>query len=204
MIQRLSLLALLAAVTLTGCSPDVPGTEGLEQITIVLFEGADRELVEDIAEGVQGVYGVPVSVADGEPLPLPTEALDETRGQYLAATLRDGLPAPADEHDRTLGLTEADLYARKLNFVFGQAQLPGDRAVMSLARLRPEFWGHNEPDRDLLLERAVKIAVHELGHTFGLRHCDTPGCIMQFANVLLQLDQTNLEFCSDCHAKLGR
>ena len=153
---------------------------------------------------MQGIYGVPVSVAEGEALPLPAQALDDTRGQYLALTLIDALPPPADPHDRTLGLTEADLGARKLNFVFGQAQLPGDRAVMSLARLRPEYWGHHEPDRGLLRERGVKIAVHELGHTFGLRHCDSPGCIMQFANMLAQLDDMNVEFCDDCEAKLGR
>ena len=57
-----------------------------------------------------------------------------------------------------------------LSFVYGQAQLEGQVAVVSLARLRPEFHGLL-PDAAVLERRAATEAVHELGHTFGLVHC---------------------------------
>ena len=34
------------------------------------------------------------------------------------------------------------------------------------------------PREDLLRERLVKEAAHELGHTFGLRHCADWRCVM--------------------------
>ena len=63
-----------------------------------------------------------------------------------------------------------DLYVPVLTFVFGEAQLEGNCAVVSTARLHEEFYGMPASD-DLLGERLLKEAVHELGHTFGLRHC---------------------------------
>ena len=39
-------------------------------------------------------------------------------------------------------------------------------------RLRQEFYGL-EKNEQLFLQRVVKEAVHELGHTFGLGHCQS-------------------------------
>ncbi len=72
-----------------------------------------------------------------------------------------------------LALTGRDLFVPVLTFVFGQAQLGGRVAVVSLARLRQEFYGM-APNGEILMERAVKEALHETGHTFGLVHCRGP------------------------------
>lgn len=170
--------------------------EGLERIRFVLFEGMDRELAEEIARGTEDVYGVPVAIVD-ETVGLPDRGYNSTRGQYVASALIRALP-PSDPGVKTLGITDRDLYAPDLNFVFGQAQLPGDRAVMTIARLRQEFWGE-QADRDLLIERAVKEAVHELGHTLGLCHCDDPECVMHFSNRLADTDRKGRGICAECH-----
>jgi archaemetzincin len=65
-----------------------------------------------------------------------------------------------------LGVTACDLYVPVLTFVFGEAQLDGNCAVVSVARLKEEAYGMPRRE-DLLRERLVKEAVHELGHTSG-------------------------------------
>ena len=84
--------------------------------------------------------------------------------------LRSLLNLKPEGENRLLGITDVDLFIPMLSFVLGQAQLGGPTAVVSVARLRQEFYGL-PPDLPLLRARAVKEAVHEIGHTFGLTHC---------------------------------
>ena len=63
-----------------------------------------------------------------------------------------------------LAVTERDLFIPVLTFVFGQAQLGGRVAVVSLARLRQEFYGL-APNREVFWSAPLKEALHETGHT---------------------------------------
>ena len=103
--------------------------------------------------------------------------------------------------EKVLGVTGEDLFEQGLNFVFGEASPAQGIAVISLCRLRQEFNGEF-PDPELLINRAVKEAVHELGHTFGLGHCSNMYCVMHFSNCLADTDIKNSTFCSKCHPKL--
>ncbi len=58
-----------------------------------------------------------------------------------------------------------------MNFVFGEAYKGGRVAAIYLPRLRQEFYGL-ESNKLVFHERIVKEAIHELGHTFGLFHCN--------------------------------
>jgi len=81
--------------------------------------------------------------------------------------------------------------------------LGGRVAVVSLARLRQEFYGL-EPNRDVFLERTYKEVLHEAGHTFGLVHCTERGCAMSLATNVRQIDLKQAAFCGSCGALLRR
>jgi archaemetzincin len=101
-----------------------------------------------------------------------------------------------------LGVINVDLYVPELNFVFGEADIYSGVVLISLTRLRQEFYGLR-PDRKLFGERAVKEAVHELGHACGLDHCDSPDCIMYFSNSISDTDRKGPGFCGPCKERLG-
>jgi archaemetzincin len=162
----------------------------------------DGELLRDIAERTAQVYGVPYRLAT-EATQLPDGALEQRTRKYRADALLEEL-----KHRRPgrgvhrLGITEADVSIEDWNFVFGLAEMPGSTAVMSLAKLRPR-----RPSREsdaLLRQRAVKIAVHELGHTFGLRHCPDERCVMSYTETAAGVDRTGETFCAKCRSRLRR
>jgi archaemetzincin len=132
----------------------------------------------------------------------PALAFNRTRGQWSSIafleTLLGRVPAGVS---RVLGVTERDLFVPVLSFVYGQAQLGGKVAVVSLARLRPEF--HGLPAAPAVLaRRAATEAVHEVGHTFGLVHCLDRHCPMSLSIDLPDLDGKTEAPCAACRALL--
>lgn len=137
--------------------------------------------------------------------PIPQDAYNVSRRQYYSSIILAKVRnyVEKSEADRVLGVTEVDLYVPRLNFVFGEAECPGRTAIVSLFRLRPEFYGRS-PDWPLFVERCAKEAVHEVGHTLGLGHCPNSACIMFFSNSILDTDRKKLAFCEKCWPKVLR
>ncbi|MEM2214877.1 MAG: archaemetzincin family Zn-dependent metalloprotease [Candidatus Nezhaarchaeales archaeon] len=139
-------------------------------------------------------------------LELPTHALNESRRQYNSSVVLDELLRLYNKglfgyYQKVVGLADVDAYVLGLNFVFGEAILGGPVAVVYLARLRSEFYGEMR-NREILVERTCKEVVHELGHTFGLRHCPNPKCVMHFSNTILDVDFKEMLFCLRCQSTL--
>ena len=103
--------------------------------------------------------------------------------------------------DRVLGVMDADIFASELNFVFGEAACPGKAALISEWQLKPEFY-EAPPDMELFAQRSLKEAVHELGHTLGLRHCSRSSCVMYFSNSILDTDRKQSLFCDECYLQV--
>jgi archaemetzincin len=129
---------------------------------------------------------------------MPVTAFNAVRKQYEALQVMRAIAETVpDDATRALGIIEEDLSIPMLTFVFGQAQLQGRLALMSLARLRQEFY-KLPANRELMFTRVIKEALHELGHTFGLVHCPTSACVMTLANDIQHVDGKKSEFCGGC------
>jgi len=174
---------------------------GMDQLILIIpIEPMDSETLTALGLALGAVFHLPVKT--GEALPIPSEAYNDRRGQYHSSLILDMLkPLRSPDVYRVLGVIDEDLYVPGLNFVFGEADIEKGVAVISLVRLREEFFGC-PPDRKLFLERTVKEAIHELGHTFGLGHCTDSHCIMCFSNSLEDTDRKGPAFCPICRRKL--
>ena len=154
------------------------------------------DVLDAVASAVEGALGA--RIRRSPPWPAPGFARDPDRDQYSAPAILMELKAlSTGGSPRILGVTESDLFIPMLSFVFGQAQLRGPLAVVSLARLRQEFYGL-PPDNALLLSRAAKEVLHELGHTFGLVHCPDTLCAMSLSADILQVDRKQDAYCEGC------
>jgi archaemetzincin len=108
---------------------------------------------------------------------------------------------PADGM-RILGLTGADISTTKGRFhdwgVLGLGDEPGTATVISSFRCRKKA-----RDAAHARERLAKVAVHELGHSFGLDHCPTPGCLMNDAEGKVSSVDDESDLCPRCRARLA-
>jgi len=160
----------------------------------------DNNILEELKEKLNQTFGCPLELIP-EAIKLE-QAYDSKREQYLASKLLARLKKSGAAKDaKVLGIFDVDLYVPGLNFIFGQAEITSGVALISLCRLRQEYYDLL-PDEALFLDRAIKEAVHELGHTFGLEHCKNAKCVMHFSNSLADTDWKQAAFCSKCRPKL--
>jgi len=137
---------------------------------------------------------------------IPKEAYNQWRKQYNAEVIMSMLSKVSevkfiDKSIPTLLLTGFDLYYAGLNFIFGLEDPARCCAIVSLARLKPEFYDE-KPSRSLLEERIVKEVIHELGHYIGLDHCYNNKCVMSFSPSVFDVDKKQKEFCDDCKIRI--
>jgi archaemetzincin len=170
-------------------------------ITLISYGHFEREFLEDIAECVRHEFGYPVNIEESRKD--LSEFYDPARKQYdgnrLLKTIDDEL---SSRSLKTVGIFRVDLFIPILTYIYGQAFLNGRTAIASLFRLKNERYGLEENEQ-LLLERFKKEIIHELGHTFGLKHCYVPGCVMASSNYVEDIDQKSGEFCGKCREDLG-
>jgi len=171
------------------------------KIGILPIGHVETAITVRIKENLRRIFPDTNCVVIDEKLPLREEAFDKRRKQYRSNTILSeiqGYAAKKADLNRVLGVVDADIFVPELNFVFGEAVCPGKAALISLWRLKPEFYG-DAPNMELFSARALKEAVHELGHTLGLRHCPRSSCVMHFSNSIFDTDKKQSLFCDRCY-----
>ncbi|MEJ2040243.1 MAG: hypothetical protein P8X55_15125 [Desulfosarcinaceae bacterium] len=170
-----------------------PGREAL--LDLIPLGPVDPLAVSVAAAHLQTVLGLPTRIEPAQAR--PDFAFLVARRQYDAAAIIKHLDQDRRERPFRLGLVAGDLCVPILTYVFGESQLGGHAAVVSLYRLR-------DRQRHLVYERVAKISLHEVGHLLGLEHCRAAGCLMRFSKQLDQLDQLPLMFCPACEYETAR
>lgn len=167
------------------------------------FSRAQARVIEITAGFLEAFYGLPVKR-------LPQRAftatypnvrfndLMHTRQIKTGHILNDVLPPLLPPDGAALiAFTTDDLYPDpSMNYVFGQASLDKRVGAWSLYRLS------DRATSDKFIHRVIKIAAHETGHMFSMRHCTKYECVMSGTNHLGETDRRPIDACPECMAKV--
>ncbi|UCG04833.1 MAG: archaemetzincin family Zn-dependent metalloprotease [Desulfobacterales bacterium] len=164
-------------------------------IAIVPVGSFDLELIEFISEQIKQVFGFSCEI-----LPLLNDlafAFDSNRKQYHSTKILERLADKIPPHvAKALAIVQVDLFIPILTHVYGEAQLGGKVCAVSTFRLNE---GHPHLNiREPYLSRIMKEAIHELGHTFTLRHCKDHNCLMHYCRNETDVDRKTEELCRYC------
>jgi archaemetzincin len=171
-----------------------------ENITLISFGHDEKEFLEWVARDVEKEFSLPVKIKD-DYLDL-SDFFDPSRRQYNGTLLLKKIDTDfASDSVKTIGLFHVDLFIPILTYIFGQAFLNGRSGIVSMYRLTNERYGIKMDDK-LLLDRYRKEIIHELGHTFGLIHCNIPTCVMRASTYVEDIDQKGHKLCKHCKVNL--
>jgi len=158
----------------------------------------DDGLIASVGDGVRAVLGL--QWRPGDAMPLHAEWRDAESGLYPSVHLMHALIArrgAEDEDDElrwTLAIADAGFCAPRVGTVFGEAEVEGCCAVVGLEPLR----AGSGADADVLRDRALSVALHELGHLGGVHHCRRASCVMYPSSHIADTDRKGTALCPDC------
>lgn len=171
------------------------------------FTDSEKEVIRQTADYMRAFFNLPVILGDARPIGKVPDSMTRTifpndRQIRTSYFLEDVLPGLLPEKAAALiCLTNFDLYPEETwAYVFGQASLDRRVGVWSLWRLQNR---RGRPDKKLFLTRTLKIAMHETGHMFSMRHCTKYECLMSGTNNLLETDRRPIDVCPECMAKIA-
>jgi len=175
-------------------------SNSVHKIIISPIGDVTPDLLGPISDEIKRIYGYPTEV-----LSLLDDlefAFHPTRNQYHSTPILEQLAAKAPTNAiKVLALVEVDLFIPILTHVYGEAQLGGKACIVSTIRLNE---GHSYLNtQEPFLSRIVKEAIHELGHTFQLRHCREHTCLMHYCRNESDVDRKSDQLCRYCKILLN-
>lgn len=173
------------------------------------FSAEQKRVIQLTADYMRAFYNLPVKLQREMPLgsvPKGKSRKIEYRNNlqirtdyFLDSLLPKMLPGDAAA---LIAFTNYDLYPGETwQFVFGQATFEKRVGVWSLYQFAEARTGKSDPE--LLLSRTLKIAMHETGHMFSMKHCIKYECLMSGTNNLAETDRRPLDSCPECMAKVA-
>lgn len=188
---KIVLIYLLFIYVLSSCSEKKEGViKDGEAVTILVqpFKDINSGDVAEVAKQIRKLYP---KVKILEPVDLPTKSYYKPRNRYRADSIISFLSKNTRKSFVTIGLTTKDISATKGNIkdfgIMGLGFRPGTSCVASSFRL----------DKKKSNEQLFKVAIHELGHTQGLKHCPEKKCFMRSAEGKNPTDEET-DFCKKC------
>ena len=167
------------------------------------FNAKQQKTIEITAGYLEAFYDLPVEQMKAQPLTAKYPNFRNNRSTHnrqIKTTYINNevlLPMLPKDAAALIALTNEDLYPDEtMNYVFGQASLENRVGIWSLYRLH-----ENTDDHNFLL-RTLKIAAHETGHMFSMRHCTKYECVMSGTNYLGETDRRPIDACPECTAKV--
>jgi archaemetzincin len=160
----------------------------------------DSSLIDKIMKGVSDCFGYP-AIKDSliEDMEF---AFDSVREQYNSTLLLEKLcPLTHANTIKVLAVCDRDLFIPILTHVYGEAQLNGKASVISIYRLKDNLPLIN--GQSVFFQRVIKEAVHELGHTFNIRHCPNKSCAMHYCHSIGDVDNKSNQLCRYCDIMLA-
>ena len=162
---------------------------------------SNTQLLEKITKALQQTFKTGVSRIS---LSLDTDSLYslERRQYYSTGFIEQSAKQTTQINGKVVLITELDIYVPVLTFLFGEAQLKGKHSIVSVFRLHEEFYS-GVTNNELLYERTIKEVFHELGHNFGLIHCQDWDCVMHSSNSIEEVDLKGNAYCKNCFSSLN-
>jgi len=173
------------------------------EIYIVPIGDVDEKYLYPLIPKLEKRFTTKVHLALDKRMPSPDYAYDRDAKKYVAIYMvKELLKVDVPEDAKILGVANVDLYVPEsdFEFIFGQAQFGrnGRAAIISTLRMDPKSYVGGKPNDELLIQRMMKEAIHELGHVFGLRNCSEIECVMYLPKNLKSLDKKSDSFCLNC------
>lgn len=181
-------------------------------IGIQVLGNVEETIIDSLKTTITNEYDAKVSILENINIPKSSFVNIKSpryRADSLLIYLKNIKP---DSIDFIIGFTALDISTSKKDSkgnikkpeskykdwgVMGLGFRPGTSCIVSSYRLK-------HTNKSILMDRIKKVAVHELGHNLGLKHCEkNENCVMRdAAETVRTIDKVGFSLCRNCKSRI--